>query len=176
MLTKNDRLFCLLVSCDGTIEARRLTHYMYTFQHMGIDLSYKFKITGDGISSESFNDYLNDVIFDNILGYNEQLRLDCFSDLDEWFSRYPLTAQELRIMTTTIKLLDSLPFEFLDLMCISDFLINDIRVKQGDMALAEQRKTVETILKTLCPAYSKKNFNECLKHMRELKELYETIQ
>lgn len=170
MKTHDDRYFCTLVSCEKPMSATRLTCYMYILQLAGFELNYKYKITGNGLCSREVESYFNDLAGQGILDSDEHGNIILNVSLDDEYAKLPLTFDSVKLIEEVINFLDGLEYEDLLFLCLTDLTVSDMLQKCTPEEFLARRATVESILKSLSPAFSTENFDVALKVRREIRK------
>lgn len=169
MKTGNDRLFCTLVSSEGGIKTGRITCYMYLFQLAGFELNFRYKVANYGVKSNDFNQYLSEAINQGVLNTNRGI-INVTIDIEEAYLKYPLGITDLNLIENIKSFLDALSDDDLTFLCLTDIIVSDTKKKVSVNKMAEERTTIESVLKGLSPVFSEENFDTSLKVIRFIKE------
>lgn len=169
MISRDDRLFCVLNSIDDKIKSNRLVFYLYIYQVSGLDINFKYKLGTLSLKSERFSEYLNYLVSEGYIKIHRgTISLTDYGN--EVLSEFVFSLDELEYLEFFKEKLSNLTDEELYFLVVLDTLISEIKEKDGVQGLIRQKEQVKTTLKQLTSIYSDKNFNNALAMLNKLKE------
>ena len=174
MVTRDDREFCLAISCEGGLQSSRLTYYMYVWQMLGFNIQFRYRLQSCGFCSNDCSTYVNEAVgvgdfnIDN-MGYITP------ADHMTWYEEVPFSLEVIEILNNVKLFLDRLDQSDLELLCLSDLLITTVIQKKSAEALVTEQESIKSTLKTFCSSYTEEDFDSCISFMRQVKAYKETI-
>ena len=168
MITSNDKLFCILASCEKHIAVNNLSSYMYLFQLAGYDFNFKFKIQSSGLRSSFLNNYLDTLDNEGYIVIDDScIKLTQYgkSTLDDFI----LSLDELERFEKILNTLNNFDKDELYFLVIVDMVISEVRKKSGVEGLASEKNRITSLVKSLTKDYTDEDFDASIKFLRMIK-------
>lgn len=169
MLTTDDKLFCVLHSCDSGLARTRLPYYMYVFQHCNVDFSFSFNFGACGLMSRGLDAYVSTLINEDMLEVDDTTIRMTEKGI-ELYRSYLLTMAEWDHFDYLFNILSDLSDDELHFTSLVIMLIDDIMSKKGANGLITDETKIKSMLQKLSRAYSDDNFNGAVRILRIAQE------
>ena len=150
----DDALFCILNACYKRNSICKLISNMYIYQLAGLSLNFKYKIPYKGISSQDLNKFITETITKGYLKeVNDGLELTSLglSTLESFAG----TIEEFEFIDYIQDLCNKLSYDELNFLCITDFVISEVKEKYGVNGLISQENRIRITLKNLSSSANK---------------------
>lgn len=165
----DDKLLCIVSSCEYKIDSNKIVYYMYLFQMAGYDFNFRYKITYNGLRSRGLNNYIDELLN---LGYiidNNGLIISSDKAVAE-VSEYIMTLEDIEAHEGILDQLDLLTLDDLNFIVITDIAIREIRKKYGVDALVQNKGYIAETISKLSKEYSEENLNNAIKIIKLIKK------
>ncbi len=165
-----DRSFLLYATCRNGIDVNRYDKYMYIFQLLGFDLSFRFRLGVNGVKSKNCSSYLEEQISNGYVSVsNGVLRTTDYGD--RGLSNGVVDYNEYHIMEETLGILGNLSYNDLNLLVIIDLVISNNKDKNGLNYLVSNRDLIEGTVQNIWHTSSTDKFNEMVGIISKLERL-----
>lgn len=161
MYTLDDKLFCVLHSCDESLHSSRLTCYMYLYELIKCDFAFKYTISNGGIKSRAVDEYTGKLIALGLL-QNKNGILKLTSNGDIRYSEFLMFADEWEVFYTIKRSVDALSDNELTFVVLVDILVMDVLNKYGADGLRSKEDFIRGTLTKLSSEYSETNFDNAI--------------
>lgn len=167
MMTSNDKLYIILHSCDGGVEASRLPYYVYIYQLLKVDFNFKFKVTSNGFTSPALDSYINELISGGYLeiidgGFKQSERGE------ELYLQMPITNYDFSFVDYIASVLNLLGEQELYFLCVTHMVVDDVFKKYSYEELASKKAYVENLVSSLTGNFTEKEFNSAVSLIRRI--------
>ena len=169
MISRDDKLFCVLNSIDKEIKSNRLVCYLYIYQVSGLDINFKYKTGMSTLKSDKFDVYLNYLVSEGCIKINRSI-VSITSYGEEVLGNFIFSVDEIEYLDTIKKKLNNLNDDELFFLVLLDIIISEIKAQAGVQGLIKQRDKIKTTLKQLTNIYSEENFNGAISMLNNFKE------
>ena len=169
-----DKYYLFLYCIKNKIAANRLIGYLYLYQMAGFNLNFKYKVTGSGMKSSDVTTYLNNLISKGLVEVKKGILslIDKDNILDILESKYNICEDDKECLEDIRIFADSLDYDVLYFICITNLVMSDMLSKLGDNFLykSDSKEQLQNIIRELCFEYSEEDFNVTLRIIRNIKE------
>lgn len=172
-MTREDIVYSVLFSCvDEPIKIHRLVGYMYFYQYIGMEFSYKYIVTPTGIKCKALDVVLNECIKAELIEIKNNMIHLTDRGIEE-YSTYGLSEYDYQRLLKLNDILSEFSSEELSFICITCIFLEDMLAKYGVTALMERKDVITRSLSGISNLYSEENFQTACRVINKIKDLKE---
>lgn len=168
MISRDDRLFCMLNCIDEGIKTSRLVCYMYVYQICGLSLNYRYKAGISNLKSERFNTFLNESVNEGYINV-KKCNITITESGREMLTSFVFSLDELEYLENIKESLDRLTDEELYFIVLTDILISEVKHQSGVSGLVKNKEKIKHTLSQLTSNYTEERFDSSIGFLKVLK-------
>lgn len=165
----DDSLFCILSSCEKESSICQITNNIYIYQLAGFDINFKYKLPFRNLTSLDLNQVITDTIS---MGYLDEtsngIKLTILGE--ELLKGFVGSQAEFDYVNKINKIRDSFSTDELNFICLTNYIVSEVKEKYGVEGLISQKSKIKETLKRLSSVFSEENFNDALSVLKEIRK------
>ena len=169
MITYDDKLFCILTSCEESIKSSRLVCYMYLFQSAGYDFNFRYNLSATGLKSKGLSNYIDLLVNEGKIE-TKRGTINPTSTGLELLDSFVLSLDEVEFHDYILDVMKDVSFDDLYFIVVTDMVISETKKQKGVEGLISDRAVIEETVSHLSGVYSKENFDAAVKFLNIIRK------